>query len=98
MGNIRTVVLFMVLLVATGASAQWKRLVWSDEFNYTGLPDSTKWSYDVGSHGWGNNELQHYTAGRLENARVENGHLVIEALKENIGGARYSSARLVTKN
>ena len=77
MGNIRTVVLFMVLLVATGASAQWKRLVWSDEFNYTGLPDSTKWSYDVGSHGWGNNELQHYTAGRLENARVENGNLVI---------------------
>ena len=37
------------------------KLVWSDEFNYTGLPDSTKWNYDIGGDGWGNNELQFYT-------------------------------------
>jgi beta-glucanase (GH16 family) len=37
------------------------QLVWSDEFNYTGLPDPTKWNYDVGGWGWGNNELQYYT-------------------------------------
>jgi hypothetical protein len=44
------------------ANAQSKRkLVWSDEFNYKGLPDSTKWSYNVGGHGWGNKELQYYT-------------------------------------
>lgn len=73
------------------------KLFWSDEFNYTGLPDKTKWNYDTGGHGWGNNELQYYTANRLENARVENGHLIIEAKKENFEGKNYTSARLVTK-
>jgi len=73
------------------------RLVWSDEFNYQGLPDTGKWAYDVGGHGWGNQELQYYTKGRAENARVENGHLVIEARKERTEGNDYSSARLVTR-
>jgi hypothetical protein len=59
----------------------WK-LVWADEFNYKGLPDDKKWNYDTGGHGWGNNELQFYTAKREENARVENGMLIIEARKE----------------
>lgn len=74
----------------------WK-MVWSDEFNYSGLPDSTKWNYDTGGHGWGNQELQFYTARRPENARVEEGHLIIEAHKENWEGMNYTSARLVTK-
>jgi beta-glucanase (GH16 family) len=76
---------------------QW-RLVWSDEFDYTGLPDAKKWSYDVGGHGWGNKELQFYTDKRKENARVENGHLVIEARKEKWENRQYTSARLVSKN
>jgi len=73
-------------------------MVWSDEFNYSGLPDSTKWNYDVGGNGWGNNELEYYTDKRLENARVENGNLVIEARKESWQGMNYTSARLLTKN
>lgn len=72
-------------------------LIWADEFNYKGLPDSTKWRYDVGGHGWGNDELQFYTSKRLENARVENGNLIIEARKEDWQGSKYTSARLVTK-
>lgn len=71
------------------------RLVWSDEFDYTGLPDATKWGYDVGDHGWGNKELQNYTARRKENARVEDGRLIIEARRD---GSKYSSARLVSKD
>lgn len=79
------------------------RLVWSDEFEYAGLPDSTKWSYDFGDGcpdvcGWGNNELQYYNAGRPENARVENGRLVIEARREPTGARAYSSARLISKH
>lgn len=70
---------------------------WADEFNKNGLPDSTKWNYDVGGHGWGNNELQYYTEKNLKNARVENGVLIIEALKETVKDNTYSSARLVTK-
>lgn len=70
--------------------------VWADEFEYTGLPDTSKWSYDVDGHGWGNHERQYYTASRLENARVENGHLIIEARKEKWDTSEYTSARLVT--
>lgn len=77
-------------------SAPW-RLVWADEFNYKGLPDLEKWSYDVGGHGWGNKELQFYTDGRLENARVENGSLIIEARRDNWENQEYTSARLVSK-
>ena len=77
----------------------WK-LVWNDEFNYVGLPDPSKWSYDTdgNSYGWGNNELQYYTEKRKENAWVENGHLTIRALKEEMGGKSYTSARLRTKD
>jgi beta-glucanase (GH16 family) len=75
-----------------------RKLVWSDEFNYTGLPDSTKWSYDTGGNGWGNNEKQYYTQKKPENASVKNGVLSITAVKENFGGASYTSARLVSKN
>lgn len=79
------------------------RLVWSEEFNYTGLPDTTKWSYDAGDGcpnicGWGNNELQYYNIHRRENARVEKGHLVIEARREKTGSREYSSARMVSKH
>jgi beta-glucanase (GH16 family) len=79
------------------SSPQQEKLVWSDEFNYTGLPDESKWNYDVGGHGWGNNELQFYTKSRKENARVENGHLIIEARREKWEGKDYTSARLITK-
>ena len=81
------------------ANAQTKRkLVWHDEFNYKGLPNSAKWNYDTGGKGWGNQELQYYTYQSTKNARVENGHLIIEARKETVGNNAYTAARLVTKN
>lgn len=70
--------------------------IWQDEFDYSGKPDPKKWSYDLGGNGWGNNELEDYT-DKSENARVENGNLIIEARKEKSGKQNYSSARLVTK-
>lgn len=85
------------LLFLGSLQAQQRKLVWSDEFNYTGLPDSAKWSYDVGGHGWGNQELQYYTARELKNARVEKGHLIITAVRETKDNNPYTSARLVTK-
>jgi beta-glucanase (GH16 family) len=71
-------------------------LVWSDEFEGEGLPDSTKWTSDVGNWGWGNNELQYYTDRKVENARQEGGNLIIEARKDD-GGFPWSSARLTTR-
>jgi beta-glucanase (GH16 family) len=86
----------------TALDAGTKQLVWSDEFNSEGLPDTMKWGYDLGDGcpnicGWGNNELQYYTANRAKNARVENGYLVIEAHKEAMGSKAYTSARLSSK-
>lgn len=80
----------------TDGQAQYNALVWSDEFDYSGLPSAAKWTCEVGGGGWGNNELQYYTADRTQNARVENGNLIIEALKENYNGREYTSARLVS--
>lgn len=73
---------------------------WADEFNYTGLPDPTKWSYDVGSlyNGWGNNELQYYTQANPKNVFVKDGKLKITALKQKKDGLDYTSTRLVSKS
>lgn len=82
------------------ASSQKKssyQLVWSDEFNYAGLPDSSKWGYNLGAGGWGNQESQYYT-NHLHNAEVKKGSLHITAKKEHHEGSEYTSARLLTKN
>jgi hypothetical protein len=71
-------------------------LVWSDEFDGEGLPDTSKWAFDIGNWGWGNNEPQYYTEFRTENARQENGNLIIEARKNDMGYP-WTSARLTTR-
>jgi beta-glucanase (GH16 family) len=84
------------------ASAQWK-LTWSDDFSGPegSAPDPSKWTYDIGGAGWGNQELETYTS-RLENAQIRNGNLVITALKEDLTGTdgiprKFTSARLKTQ-
>ena len=76
------------------------QLVWSDEFNYKGLPDSTKWSYDIEGNkwDWGNNELQNYTAKKEKNAFVDGSKLHIVARKEKFERKEYTSCRLISKN
>lgn len=81
-------------------------LVWADEFEREGAPDPSKWAYDIehNKRGWFNNELQYYSDARPENARVEQGALIIEARADaaaiakfrDWGGQKYSSARLRT--
>ena len=87
--------------VQDSREGQWI-LTWSDEFNGPdGSPvDSSKWVFDLGGGGWGNQEQEYYT-DRLKNARQEDGHLVIQAHKENIRlpdspAWNYTSARLKT--
>jgi beta-glucanase (GH16 family) len=97
-------ILFAIVLLGLGHNcldaADWK-LVWSDEFNYQGLPDPAKWDYETGFVR--NHESQFYTRSRLENARVEDGHLVIECRKENYTPSNnvpvhYTAASLITLN
>ena len=75
----------------------FSKLVWSDEFNKDGAPDSSKWTYDLGkgNNGWGNNELQSYT-NNAENISVSGGTLKITAKTDGNGG--YTSARIKTEN
>jgi beta-glucanase (GH16 family) len=74
---------------------QYTELIWSDEFDGNAL-DQTKWGYDTGGSGWGNNELEYYT-NTTENAFVTGGNLTIQAKLQSQGGRSYTSARLLTK-
>ncbi|PCJ52835.1 MAG: glycosyl hydrolase [Planctomycetota bacterium] len=109
------VLLFVVIILSILTQhlyAEDKKLVWSDEFDYDGLPDKTKWGYEEGFVR--NKEKQYYTKARKQNARVENGMLIIEGKKEkfkninykkdskkwqeNIKYANYTSVSLITLN
>jgi beta-glucanase (GH16 family) len=87
---------------APAPSGAWV-LSWSDEFNGANgsAPDATKWAFEQGGGGWGNGELETYT-NRSQNAQVQDGNLVITAIKETYTGPdgnsrEYTSARLTTK-
>lgn len=69
----------------TPSTDEWQ-LIWGDEFDYTGLPDATKWGYEIGHSR--NNEKQYYT-NRLENVTVGNGLLTITGRKEQYPNAAY---------
>ncbi|MDR0785775.1 MAG: glycoside hydrolase family 16 protein [Treponema sp.] len=92
-----TVIMTMFFPACTGknvsAVPEGKTLVWSDEFDQDGAPDSDKWNYSVGGNGWGNAELQTYTNKR-ENSEVRKGILSITARNDN---GRWTSARLKTQ-
>jgi beta-glucanase (GH16 family) len=74
------------------APPEGMELVWSDEFDGDAV-DPANWTYDIGGWGWGNGEAQYYT-DRPENARVQDGLLVIELRQEQYEDSYYTSARL----
>jgi beta-glucanase (GH16 family) len=84
----------------TAAAPPPPKLVWQDEFDGDSL-DYSKWGVEVNAFGGGNNELQLYT-DRPENVRVSNGHLVLEARRDQAGVAgtvrEFSSGRVRTKH
>jgi beta-glucanase (GH16 family) len=96
-------VLFIILSCETNETqtvATLTNLVWQDEFNTDGAPNSQNWNIVTGNGsdtdagaGWGNNELQVYTAD-TKNITIQNGVLIITADKE---GSGYTSARINTK-
>lgn len=72
-------------------------LAWSDEFSGNTI-NTANWGFESGNNGgWGNNELENYT-GRVQNAFVSNGNLIIEARQEPLDGQIYTSARMITKD
>ncbi len=86
-------IVFSMAIIATCTTcaqtgSKWQ-LVWQDEFNYTGLPDTTKWGYESGYVR--NNEKQFYTKARRENAMVNNGVLAITGIKEQYPNPLYKA-------
>jgi len=90
--------LVALLVFASGiANAQCYELVWADEFNGTGFPNSEYWTGETGGGGWGNNELQYYKNDDADNLWMSDGTLKITAIKEEYNGSDYTSARIITK-
>src|SRR5262245_30891265 len=81
----RLIAILMFMTVGISARADEWKLVWGDEFDEPGLPSSSRWDYETGFVR--NGEKQWYTQARKENARVEDGKLIIEARKETWDGA-----------
>jgi beta-glucanase (GH16 family) len=88
MKKILGVIIMAASVFNSNAADDWK-LVWSDEFDKDGLPDKTKWTYEVGFVR--NEEKQYYTESRPENARVENGMLVIEGRREKFQNPKFKA-------
>lgn len=112
MGRPLRIFMFLTALLPLHAHAggeshapQGYKLVWTDEFDETGLPDPDRWVFDTEANatGWYNEELQYYAVGRPETTWISDGVLTITARKERLttasdyGGQDYSSARLITR-
>nr|ABW02992.1 glycoside hydrolase family 16 precursor [Pedobacter sp. 4236] len=69
------------------------QLLWSDDFDGNAV-NQANWSFETGAGGWGNNEKQYY---QPDNATVADGNLIITAKKQSVGGAPYTSARMITR-
>jgi beta-glucanase (GH16 family) len=84
----------LACILAGMSSQAFGRVIWSEEFDSGTALDSAVWSYDLGADGWGNAELQEYT-NLPENVRIEDGNLVITALRTADG---FTSARVRTEH
>ena len=93
--SIKKILLFVCLITVVQAKSQTYQLVWSDEFNGKGLPDSTKWGYEDGYIR--NNELQYYTRSK-NNVRQRKGNLEIRVRKEKMKNHDYTSASITTEH
>lgn len=69
------------------------RLLWADEFDGDDV-NIRDWNFDIGDNGWGNEEWQYYQA---KNATLQEGHLVITAREQRVGGSTYTSTRIKTE-
>jgi len=100
--SIRSLLLLASLGLCHVHAATSGTLKWSDEFNQAvgSKPDASKWTYDLGAGGWGNNELETYTSDAANASVVydpdatDGKALAITAIKTSTG---YTSARIKTQ-
>lgn len=92
-----SLIIFFSCTTSESTNQKETEAVWAQEFNEA--IDTTIWSYELGDKGWGNKEWQNYT-NSLENAFIEDGKLVLKAIKtgDSLAHGNFTSARLVTRN
>ncbi len=95
-GFVLLVAIQTLLGAQTKPQTEWQ-LVWSDEFDgpANSPPDPSKWTYDTGAGGWGNNELETYTNSTANSHLDGNGNLVIH-IDRNLTSARLKTQGLFT--
>lgn len=97
LNRINHILFFLILGITTKAVAQKNhpasvyiqdgyKLVWADEFNKNGKPDTTNWKYE---NGFVRNEEQQWY--QEDNAWCENGVLIIEGRKEDKPNPMYKA-------
>jgi beta-glucanase (GH16 family) len=86
----------LAAIALAAANPAFGQLIWSEEFDNGTALDESVWSYDLGANGWGNRELQNYT-DNPENVRIEDGNLVITAVRSQEGFS-FTSARVRTED
>ena len=101
--SMKKLILISTLLLVVSCKNNSTKIIWADEFDYTGRPDINKWHHQVvppNSWGWHNNELQHYINSE-ETSFVSEGTLKIKAIKQPYTFEGYTkefvSARLNSK-
>ena len=95
------VALFQIACNDKANQSEWT-MVWSDEFEVAGLPDTNKWTYLLGDGcptlcGWGNDEKEYYTQDS-SNVKVVDGHLIITAMQDTSKVNGFSSAKLSSEH
>ena len=88
-----TIIILIISLLACGSV--YSEVVWSDEFNGPNIDKST-WTWDAGGHGFGNGQFE-YNSALSQNSYIDNGSLVIKAIRENYMGNEFTSARMLTQ-
>jgi beta-glucanase (GH16 family) len=98
-GAVPLAVVGLVVANLLGCASPRERLIFQDTFDGPAgsPPSATNWVLQTGSGGWGNAELQTYTASRDTAYLDGQGDLVLVARADHSGDGGFTSARLTTK-
>ena len=94
-------IFFLLLVFIVSCQNKEPKLVWSDEFDIEGTPNTELWTTYVGDGCpdlcvFGNHELQYYTDAD-ENVKILDGKLIITARKDSMVNSAYTSAKVISK-
>jgi beta-glucanase (GH16 family) len=82
--------------VTSKPSSNPPRPYWQPTF-FPSTPISEHFTHELGAHGWGNNELQHYVVHPSNSFHTPSGKLILRAIADSTSaGDKYTSVRLTS--